>query len=231
MDPLLRLVIIIVQSYLIGSIPTALIVSKWFHGFDIRSRGSGNVGSTNVMRVLGWKWGLLVQVVDIIKGLCAVLLVALFFETEMPFVNQTPFEDSTVVQLIAGTCAVLGHIWSVFAGFRGGKGINTSVGMLVAVAPIEVTIAGVVFFLAVFISGYISLGSIIGIATIPGAMAVRYNLFGVDIEGYHTLIFFSIAIAVIVIYAHRANLQRLLAGTEHRFSGANLLGKWRRSDT
>lgn len=227
MDPLLRLIIVIVQSYLIGSIPTALIISKKFFGFDIRSKGSGNMGSTNAFRVLGWKWGVVVQLADIAKGLVAVLLVAYFFDSQMPFENHTPFEDATVVKIIAGFAAVMGHIWSVFAGFKGGKGINTSVGMLIALAPVEVAIAAGVFALLVFASGYVSLGSIIAAMSVPGTMAIRYNLFGVQINGYHTLVYFCIALAVLVIYAHRANIKRLLAGTENRFQKLQLFRRLR----
>ena len=223
MDPLLRLLIIIVQSYLIGSIPTALIVSKKFFGMDIREHGSGNMGSTNVFRVLGWKWGLLVQLADIAKGLIAVLLVALFFETQMPFANRTPFEDATVVQFIAGLSAVLGHMFSAFAGFRGGKGINTSVGMLIAIAPIEVAVAAGIFFLLLFASGYVSLGSIVAAISVPSTMAIRHNILGVQIEGYQVVVHACLLLACIVILAHRKNIQRLWRGTENRFTKLQLL--------
>lgn len=218
MDPVLRLVIIIVQSYIIGSIPSALIVSRSFFGFDIRTKGSGNMGSTNVFRVLGWKWGLVVQVADILKGFAAVGLVAYFFDSTMPFANTTPFEDATVVKMIAGLCAVIGHIWSVFAGFKGGKGINTSVGLLIAMAPVEVAVAAGVFLLLVFASGYVSLGSIVAAMVVPGTMAFRYNILGIDIEGYDVLVHSFVVLALLVIYAHRSNVRRLLAGTENRFT-------------
>ncbi|MCO6465864.1 MAG: glycerol-3-phosphate 1-O-acyltransferase PlsY [Bradyrhizobiaceae bacterium] len=222
MDPLLRLVIIIVQSYLIGSIPTALIISKTFFGMDIRDHGSGNMGSTNVFRVLGWKWGIIVQAADILKGLTAVLLVALFFETQMPFANRTPFEDATVVQLIAGLAAVLGHMFSVFAGFRGGKGINTSLGMLIAIAPVEVAVALGIFLLLLFASGYVSLGSIIAAVSVPSTMAIRHNILGVQIEGYQIVVHACLLLAFIVIWAHRKNIHRLMSGTENRFTKLQL---------
>ena len=222
MDPVLRLVIIIVQSYLIGSIPTALIISKRFFGSDIRDHGSGNMGSTNVFRVMGWKLGLTVQVLDILKGFLAVSLVAYFFESQMPFVNRTPFEDATVVKLIAGICAVIGHIWSVFANFKGGKGINTSVGLLIAMAPVEVSVAAGIFLLLVVASGYVSLGSIAAAVTVPSTMAFRYNVLGVEIHGYHVMVHAFIVLAAIVIFAHRTNIKRLLAGTESRFSKLQL---------
>jgi len=217
MDPLLRLVIIIVQSYLIGAIPFALIIGRVFYGVDVRTLGSGNLGSTNVYRNLGWKPGVAVQILDIAKGLVPVLLVASFFDTQMPFENHTPFEDSTVVRLIAGVTAVIGHMWSVFAGFRGGKGINTSMGMLIAVAPVELAIAAGVFLLLIGFFGYVSLGSMVAAMVIPVTMFIRRNVLNVEIDGYLTLICFLIALSVMVLYAHRSNLQRLVEGTEHRF--------------
>lgn len=218
MDPVLRLGIIIALSYLLGSVPTGVWISRVFFGFDIRAKGSGNMGSTNIFRVLGWKWGLIVQVVDILKGLSAVLFVSHMFGGEMPFNNRTPFEDETVIKLIAGAAAVLGHIFSLFVNFRGGKGINTAAGMLVALAPIDVGIAAAGFLIAVVISGYISLGSIIAAITIPLAMIFRYNILHDNIPGYHTIVYFAAAIALVVLYTHRANIRRLASGTENRFS-------------
>lgn len=217
MDPTLRLAIIILQSYLIGAIPFALIIGKKFYGVDPRKVGSGNLGSTNVFRNLGWKAGLAVQILDIAKGLVPVLLVAMFFDTQMPFENRTPFEDSTVVRLIAGITAVIGHMFSVFAGFRGGKGINTSVGMLIAVAPVELAIAAGVFLLFIGLFGYVSLGSMVAAIVIPITMFIRRNVLNVNIDGYLTLVYFLAALALLVLYAHRTNLRRLLEGTEHRF--------------
>src|SRR5690606_22378164 len=109
-----------------------------------------------------------------------------------PFPNATGFEDITVVKTIAGVSAVIGHIWTAFAGFRGGKGINTALGMLIGIAPVELAVAIGIFLLVVFASGYVSLGSILAAVSLPTTMVVRYNIFHVDIEGYHTLIFFCI---------------------------------------
>ncbi|GIV54478.1 MAG: glycerol-3-phosphate acyltransferase [Candidatus Kapaibacterium sp.] len=217
-DPPLRLLIVALVSYLLGSFPTAVVVSRLFFGFDIRMRGSGNMGSTNAFRVLGWKWGLVVQIVDVLKGVAAVTVVAhLMVGQVLPFTNYTPFEDITVVRLIAGTSAVIGHIFSVFVGFRGGKGVNTAAGMLVGIAPIEIAIAVGVFALAVALSGYISLGSVSAAIVFPSAMLIRHNVCGAEINGYHILIWFAIAVSALVIYAHRSNIKRLLAGNENRF--------------
>ena len=217
--------LIIILSYLVGSIPTGLIISRWVKGVDIRKEGSGNIGSTNAMRVLGWKWGLVVQVVDILKGLTAVLVIASLHYGDFPFNNKTPFDDYVVVQIIAGISAVLGHIFSVFLSFRGGKGINTAAGMLVGIAPIDISIALIVFLIVLFSTGYVSLGSISAATAFPTTLFVRFNIFKDSIPSYHTLIIFSIALSVLLIYAHRSNIKRLLAGSEHRFHKLKILGR------
>lgn len=225
MEPVIRLIIIAVLCYLVGSIPTAVIVSKKVFGFDIRERGSGNMGSTNAFRVLGKKWGITVQAVDILKGVFAVLVLSHLFEGNIPFNNYTPFTDETVVKIIAGVSAVLGHVFSVFVGFKGGKGVNTVTGMLIGIAPVEVGVIVGVFLLTVFASGYISLGSIIAALALPTSMAVRYNIFGAEIKGYHTIIYFLIALAAFVVYTHRSNISRLLAGNESRFEKLRLFNR------
>jgi glycerol-3-phosphate acyltransferase PlsY len=214
----MEILLIILVAYLLGSIPSAVIISKLFFGFDIRQKGSGNMGSTNTFRVLGWKAGVAVQVLDILKGVAAVVIAVKIFNGVLPFPNATGFEDITVVKTIAGVAAVIGHIWTAFAGFRGGKGINTALGMLIGIAPVELAVAVGIFLLVVFASGYISLGSIIAAVALPTTMLVRYNIFHVDIEGYHTLIFFCVGLAVLIIYTHRANIRRLAEGRESRFN-------------
>lgn len=223
MESIIKLILVIILSYLIGSIPSAVIISKRFFGFDIREKGSGNMGSTNAFRVLGWKWGIIVQVMDILKGMIAVLVIAEFVGKDINLGNYTWFQDSTIVKWIAGLSAVCGHIWSAFVNFKGGKGINTAAGMLVAIAPIDVSIAVGIFILAVIFSGYISLGSISAAFAFPSSLFVRYNLFHVDIPGYSILIYFSIILAVILIFAHRKNIIRLLKGTENRFTKLQLI--------
>lgn len=217
--------LIIILSYLVGSIPTGLLVGRWARGLDIRHHGSGNIGSTNVFRTLGWKWGITVQIGDIAKGLIAVLLIARLHYGDFPFNNRTPFEDLTVVQIIAGLSAVIGHVFSVFLNFKGGKGINTAAGMLVGIAPIDISIAMVVFFLVLFSTGYVSLGSLSAATAFPTTLFVRFNIFHVDIPSYHTLILFSIATTLLLFWAHRANIKRLLRGEENRFTKLKLFGR------
>lgn len=213
---------IIILSYLIGSIPTSIIVSKLVKGIDIRNFGSGNAGGTNVFRVMGWKYGLFVILLDALKGALAVIVVARLHYGAIPFENLTPFDDFTLIQIIAGVSAVIGHIWTIFAGFRGGKGIATALGMLLTIITIDMLVAICVFLLVVSISKYISLGSILGALSVPIILIVRENIFNVDIEGYHTILPFSIIICALIIYTHRANINRLYQGKENRIS---LFGK------
>lgn len=218
---MINLFFVIIASYLVGSIPFGVIISKKFRGFDIRTKGSGNIGSTNAFRVLGWKLGLTVQILDLAKGLGVILLATAFFNG-LPFHNATPFQDITVFRLMAGCSAVLGHVFTIFAGFRGGKGISTAAGMLIGIAPVELAVAVGIFLLVVFLSGYVSLASIIAAITLPTTMFLRENAFGVQITGYNTMIFFAIGLSSFLIYTHRANIKRLLAKREHRFEGLRL---------
>lgn len=211
------LILLILLSYLIGSIPFAYIIGKLFKGIDIREFGSGNLGSTNAFRVLGVPLGLLVQILDIAKGLVVVLILSTGFYHNLPFKNITPFEDLTVLKIIAGISAVIGHTFSVFVGFRGGKGINTALGMLISLSPVDVSISCGFFVIILLFSGYVSLGSVVASFIFPIVMFTRENIFNVEIYGYNTLIFFSIAVSALLIYNHRSNIKRLLYGNENRF--------------
>ena len=209
---------IIVLSYLVGSIPTSIIVSKISKGIDIRDYGSGNAGGTNVMRVLGWKQGALVILLDALKGVIVVVFIARLQYGSMPFANLTPFDDLTLIQIIAGISAVIGHIWTVFAGFRGGKGIATALGMLLMISTVDMLIAIGVFVIVVTISRYVSLGSILGAIAVPLALVVRENIFNVNVPGYNTLLPFVVGLSLLVIFTHRRNVVRLLNGSESKIS-------------
>jgi len=212
------LAIIVILSYLVGSIPTSIIVSKAVKGIDIREHGSGNAGGSNVMRVLGWKHGLMVIILDALKGVLAVVVVARLHYGGLPFTNISPFDDFTLVQIIAGIAAVAGHIWTVFAGFKGGKGIATALGIMIVIVTVDMLIALGVFAIVVMFSRYISLGSIFAAVSVPVAMVLRENVFHEHIVGYNTLLPFVIAVSVLVIFTHRKNVIRLLNGTENKLS-------------
>ncbi len=213
---MVSLVIVVLLSYLLGSVPTSIIITKALKGIDIRNYGSGNAGGTNVIRVLGWGPGVFVILFDALKGFLAAVVLSRLFYGKFPLANATPFSDFTVVQIIAGISAILGHTWTVFAGFKGGKGIATAGGMLVGIAPIEVAIAAGVFAIVVVSSRYVSLGSVSAAIAFPVSMFLRANVFDVATKYYHSMIFFSIAISGFLIYNHRANIDRLLHGKEHR---------------
>jgi glycerol-3-phosphate acyltransferase PlsY len=216
---MLNLAIVILLSYVIGSIPTSIMLSKWMHGFDIRTKGSGNAGGTNVFRVLGWKSGVFVTLIDIGKGALATAVISrLFWDPTLPFYNKTPF-DFTIIQMICGGAAIIGHIWTLFAGFKGGKGIATGAGMLIGIAPTEFAISVAVFFLVFGAYKYVSLGSIAAAVAFPVSLFVRHNIFGDPIASYRTLIVFSLSVAILLVYSHRANIKRLLEGTEKKISG------------
>ena len=218
---MINMAIVVVLSYVLGSIPTSLMLSKWVHGFDIRTRGSGNAGGTNVFRVLGWKSGIFVMVADLAKGFIACVFIArLFWDPTLPFYNRTPFDDFTIIQMICGGAAIIGHIWTVFAGFKGGKGIATGAGMLLGITPVEFAISAAVFFIVFMAYKYVSLGSISAAVAFPATLFVRYNIFGDQIHSYKTLIFFSLGVAILLIYSHRQNIKRLLEGTEKRITQA-----------
>ncbi|MBD3409922.1 MAG: glycerol-3-phosphate 1-O-acyltransferase PlsY [Ignavibacteriales bacterium] len=214
---------ILVLSYLVGSIPTAIIVSRKVAGIDIRDHGSGNAGGTNVIRVLGWKLGITVILLDALKGVIAVLGVTyLFHYTEFTFGPGNYMEDITIMRILAGVAAIAGHVWSVFADFRGGKGVATTLGTLAAIASVEVLIGLGVFFIALFVWKYVSLGSILAALTVPTAMFVREQVFHAHIQGYQYLLPFLLTLSVLVVFTHRKNIARLRKGKENK---VNLFGK------
>lgn len=215
---MLLLLVIVILSYLVGSIPTGIIISRLVKGIDIREHGSGNMGGTNVFRVLGWKFGLMVLLLDALKGVIAVVFIARLPMEVFPFTNATPFDDFTLVQLIAGSAAMLGHVFTVFAGFKGGKGVATGLGILAAVTTVDLLIGIGLFIIIVSIWRYVSLGSMIGALSIPVTLIIRENLFDAHIEGYWTLLPFLIVISLFVVFTHRKNISRLISGTENKIS-------------
>ncbi len=215
---MLNLIIIVILSYLVGSIPTSILIAKTAKGIDIRKHGSGNAGGTNVFRVLGWKYGVATILLDAFKGAIAVIFIARLYFGDFPFPNATPFDDFTLVQIIAGLSAVIGHIWTIFADFKGGKGIATSLGFLIAIITVDMLLALAVFLIVVTISRYVSLGSIIAATSVPLILVIRENIFNVHIQGYHTILPFAIFLALLVMYTHRANINRLLKGSENQIN-------------
>lgn len=211
---MLSLVVILFLSYLAGSIPGSVWVGKLLYGTDIRTHGSGNAGATNVFRVLGWKAGVLATIVDLGKGLFAAGVIASIRLDTLPSGVEV-WQIETVVRLLAGIAAVLGHMYPVWAKFRGGKGVNTSAGVLFALTPISMWLTLVVFALVLITSRYVSLASLSAVVAFPSIIAIRRYIFGIE-DLDPSLLIFSILMALGIIFAHRANIYRLLNGTESR---------------
>jgi len=198
------LISIIISAYLLGSIPTAVWVGKVFYGIDIRDHGSKNAGATNTIRVLGWKAGLPVMVIDILKGFAAVTLIR-FVQSLAPGTDQ--FVN---FQLILGGAAVIGHIFPVFARFRGGKGVATLFGMALAISPFSTLVCAGVFILTLFLTKYVSLSSILAGFTFPLAVIVIFH------TSVTSMIVFSIAVSVLLVITHQKNIGRLLRREESK---------------
>lgn len=209
------LLAIVVLSYLVGAIPGSLWAGKLLYGIDLRKYGSGNAGATNAFRVLGWKAGVVATIVDLGKGLLAAGVIAFIRIDPIPTLGFTAWETQTVVCLLAGVVAVIGHMFPVWARFEGGKGMNTSAGVLLAITPITTLIAIGIFAVVLVASRYVSLASITAAIAFPSTVAIRRYLF--DIEALDpSLLIFSALLAIGIIIAHRSNIQRLLKGTENR---------------
>jgi glycerol-3-phosphate acyltransferase PlsY len=209
---MLSLIIIIMLSYLIGSIPTAIIISKKFFGFDIRTKGSGNAGGTNAFRVLGWKAGIAVILFDVGKGVIATLLFSKIRIGGEPVLGLEP----VIVQLIAGILAIVGHIWTIFAGFKGGKGVGTAAGVFVVLFPIALLICFVIWAVILLTGRIMSVASMTAAICLPLTLFLLQKYF--DYPVHPVLFILSIIMAALIIITHRSNIKRLINGTENRFA-------------
>lgn len=205
---LLSITVIAILSYLLGSVPFSIIVSRIWKGIDIRDYGSKNAGFTNVYRVVGPLPAVIVLVLDIAKGIVAVLLIARIF-------SDSAYLSSIDLKLIAGLFVILGHVFPVFAGFRGGKGIAVGLGALLSIIPLEVTLALILFVLIVAITRYVSLGSLSATAFI--FLALLFERYYLQYQVPAELIFMIFFLTALIFFNHRGNIKRLLAGTENKF--------------
>ena len=192
-------------AYMLGSIPTAVWIGIVFHGIDVREHGSGNAGATNVIRVLGPRAGLPVLLFDVFKAWLAVYL-ANFFAPDYYSQNQI-----VNFKIACGSLAVLGHVFPLFANFKGGKGVASLVGVIIAMYPIAFPIILVWFILALISTGYVSVGSITSSALLPILVILVFR------EKDLSLIILSILIAIFIPLTHRKNIHRLLRGEESKF--------------
>ncbi len=196
--------LLVILAYCIGSIPTAVWISRSQFNIDIRDYGSGNAGATNTFRVLGARWGTAVMIIDMLKGLVAVKLALL-----LPYYVQNDFAR-TNLQIGLGLAAVLGHIFPIWAEFRGGKGVATLFGLVLAISPLTSLCCIGVFLLVLFFTRFVSLSSILASLAFPVFILVIFN---VDNEAYRI---FAIAVALLVILTHQKNITRLLRGSESK---------------
>jgi acyl phosphate:glycerol-3-phosphate acyltransferase len=197
-------ILLVLLAYFIGSVPTAVWISRSQFNIDIRDYGSGNAGATNTFRVLGARWGTTVMLIDMLKGLLAVKLALL-----IPYYVQNDFAR-TNFQIGLGLAAVLGHIFPVWAEFRGGKGVATLFGLVLGISPWSALGCVGIFLLVLFITRFVSLSSILASLAFPIFILIIFN---VDNEAYRI---FAIAVALLVILTHQKNINRLLRGSESK---------------
>lgn len=204
-------------AYLLGSIPTSILVGRLFFGDDVRKHGSGNAGASNVFRVFGAAAGIGCVAGDIGKGAAAVLIGGLF--------PVPAGMSAAVIAFIAGVAAIVGHIWTIFAHFKGGKGVATAGGVLLALYPLSFAGAFFVFIVTVFLSGYTSLGSILAAISFPFIMlgVVAADMYQVPLF----LRYLTVPLTLLILFTHRTNIVRLLRGRENRFERVMLLRRKR----
>jgi glycerol-3-phosphate acyltransferase PlsY len=189
----------LLASYLLGAIPSGYLAGRLFRGIDLREHGSWILGATNVYRTLGWRYAIPVGLFDIAKGAVPVLLFA------------PRASDSQLFALACGIAAILGHVFSVFVRFRGGKGVATAAGVMLGLTPLALGVAALGWLLVVALTGYVSLASIAGAVILPVAVPLLERLDRPEILWLDALV------AAAIVWLHRANIRRLLNGTESRF--------------
>lgn len=211
--------VIVILAYLLGSIPFGLIISR-AHGVDIRKHGSGNIGATNVWRVVGKKAGLTTFICDLLKGLTAVVLakwVAHHWAVTIPLPHEhtrTEYFDAGFAGITAALGCILGHSFPVWLRFKGGKGVATSLGVIMGMMPVVSLVVFAIWGVVFKISRYVSLASIVAAVSLPVVTVIF--LFAGWVQGW-ALFYFALAAALLVVRRHRENIKRLMAGTENRF--------------
>ena len=199
---MINIILGLICAYLLGAVPTAYIVTKLFKGVDIRNQGSGNMGATNVMRVVGKGAGAFVLIVDIAKGFLAVTILAqLFYKPELII-------NINLLKILMGAGAISGHNWTIFLGFKGGKGVATSAGVLLGFSPIVMGLAVVIWILLVFITRYVSLSSIVVSIVVP----ILMFLFKQPKE----FLILTALMCPVIIYRHKSNIKKLIRGEESK---------------
>ena len=197
-------------AYLLGSIPSAVWVGKSWYGIDVREHGSKNAGATNTFRVLGKQAGITVLLIDIIKGFLAVLLPGILLQTHIFGDNSVSEDMFILLKIVVAILAVLGHVFPVFARFKGGKGVATSLGVIIGIHPPAAGICVLIFLIVFIIFNFVSLGAILASISFPLILIFGFNV------SNNWLIAFSIILSSAVIIAHKKNIIRLLKGEESK---------------
>jgi acyl phosphate:glycerol-3-phosphate acyltransferase len=217
MNELVLLPALLVGAYVVGATPTSHWVGRGFHGVDLRTKGSGNLGATNVFRVLGWKAAVPVVVVDVLKGWIPAAWFPLLLASAMPAGASVEvasgagfLENPWSWAPVFGALAIVGHVFSFWVGFRGGKGVATSAGVFLALSPLAVLAAFGAWLAAVLLTRFVSLGSILAALVLPVAVVLLPH------RGGSGVVIFAVLLSAFVIWAHRANLGRLRRGEESR---------------
>ena len=210
------ILVVFIICYLIGSTPSSLWMGKLFFRVDIREHGSGNAGATNTFRILGWKAGTIVLLIDFGKGLlCTAVISQLAYSIgDGPVSFYANWDVDPMLVILSGMGAVIGHMFPVYASFSGGKGAATACGMLYGIEPISISISLALFLIIMVTTRYVSLGSILAALTYPFSQLVLRYGYNWDIDG--SIIIFSSVIALGIVIKHKGNIQRLIKGTENR---------------
>jgi glycerol-3-phosphate acyltransferase PlsY len=211
-------IIIIIVAYLLGSIPTSVWLGRYFYKLDIREHGSGNAGATNTFRVLGIKAGIIVFIVDILKGFVAVNLIH-FTHYYIPHSG-----DYINIQLLLGIATIIGHIFPIYVGFRGGKGVATLFGVICAISLYPTLIMAGVFFVTLIITKYVSLSSMVAGLSFPILIIVVFN------TTTTSLVIFSLIIAILMLFTHQKNIERLLRKEESKADFSKIKIKKKKSE-
>jgi glycerol-3-phosphate acyltransferase PlsY len=213
-EPFYLYILCFISGYLFGSVPWAFILGK-INGIDIRKHGSGNVGATNVRRTLGKKWGILCFFLDFMKGFLPILVLDVLYSKDL--IDKSSFGFSVV---IIAAASVVGHMWPLFLKFKGGKGVSTIAGILLAVSPLSLLAGGIAWGVVFYSTRYVSLASIAGALTLPiSAFTLSYYNIGKEIPLPSLIMLTSLALLAVI--RHKGNIVRLLNGTENRFVKKN----------
>lgn len=222
--------VVIVLSYLIGSIPSSIWVGKLVKGVDIRNHGSGNAGATNTFRLLGWQPGVVVLSIDFFKGFVSAYWISqLAYYIGSGPVSLFPYwEVDSFLRIVCGVVAVVGHMFPLYSNFEGGKGMATAAGMLCGIEPVSVAITAGVFLVVMLVSRFVSLASLVAAFIYPLMLVTLRYGFGWPIDG--SILIFGAIVGIGIIIKHRGNIRRLLKGTENQVSSFRPAVGWLNKD-